>query len=108
MISGADMPSTTAPCVGGQATGNHRELLFRLTVDARGAVGYGPVAVEMGRRSTMTKEPPQRAAKAPNALEAGWSLEFGAYSMAQAAGERRGEGEPLLDRRSAPSHPRQL
>jgi hypothetical protein len=41
-------------------------------------------------------------------LKAGCRLDVAVASLGQAAGERRGEGEPELDRRTAPSHPHAL
>ena len=38
-------------------------------------------------------------------LEGRLSMRCSRDQLRQAAGERRGEGEPVLDRRSAPSHP---
>ena len=61
---------------------------------------------------TMTYRLERGSSRAPRessfALKAGCPLDLGVPSSDQAAGDRRGEGEPELDRRSAPSHPQVL
>ena len=51
-----------------------------------------------------TEELPHTCARAPMPVECRLSLGMFACHPRQAAGERRGEGEPELERRSAPSH----
>ena len=50
------------------------------------------------------KRAPAHCARARLTLKAGCRLDVACHPQTGAAGERRGEGEPMLDRRSAPSH----
>jgi hypothetical protein len=72
--------------------------------------GTNETAAEPTDRRTSNKgEPPRQLRESSECpLNAGCHFARAVRRIEQAAGEHRGEGEPVLDWRSAPSHPQPL